>query len=63
MTQKELLYVEDAVEHERIIIEIIEDMTNLLEDESLIDFISKEKKKHSSMKEKLISIMEECTNE
>ena len=39
MTQKELLYFEDAVGHECSIISILEDTKNKLEDSSLVDFI------------------------
>ena len=63
MTQKELLYVEDAVKHENNIIKICNESINMLENEDLITFLEKEVKKHNSMKEKLISLLEECNNE
>lgn len=58
MTQKELLYVEDAIKHEQIIIDVCNESMNLLEDEDLCSFIGNEVKKHVKMKDKLISLME-----
>ena len=63
MTQKELLYVEDAIGHEANIIKICEDSLTKLEDEKLVKFLEKELKKHSGYKEKLISFLEDCANE
>ena len=63
MTQKELLYFEDAFSHESIIISICEDMVNNLEDEDLKSFIESEIEKHNSIKENLLSLMEEKANE
>lgn len=63
MTQKELLYVEDAIGHEQNIISICEDTINNLEDDNLVSFMEKELKKHMSMKEKLINMLEDKANE
>lgn len=63
MTQKELLYFEDAVGHEKSIISICEDTASKLEDEELVSFIQKEIETHESLKEKLISLMEEKAHE
>ena len=63
MTQKELLYVEDAVKHEKNIIDICNETMNALESDDLISFLEKEVKKHCSMKEKLINLLEECADE
>ena len=63
MTQKELLYVEDAYKHEDNIIKICNETMNMLESDDLVSFFEKEVKKHTDMKEKLISLMEECSNE
>lgn len=63
MTQKELLYLEDAIKHENNTIAIVDNIIENLEDESLIKFLEKESKKHSSMKEKLIKQLEEKSNE
>lgn len=63
MTQKELLYVEDAVGHESNIINICNEMLNLLEDEYLVSFITKELKKHENTKEDLMNLLEVKCNE
>ena len=63
MTQKELLYLEDAVGHEENIIEVCEDTIGRLSDENLISFLSNEVEKHKSMKNKLINMLEEKSNE
>lgn len=63
MTQKELLYVEDAIAHEQSIIKILDNTINELDDEELVTFIKKETKKHHDMEEKLINLLEESLNE
>ena len=63
MTQKELLYLKDAYEHEDIIIRLCDEIINSLENEDLVSFMEKEVKKHNSMKEKIMSLMEETANE
>lgn len=62
MTQKELLYIEDAVEHESIIIKILEDTKNRLDDDRLISFIDTNINTHTTMKENLINKLEEKAN-
>ena len=59
MTQKELLYLEDAISHEQIVNAYLNDMTNTLEDEDLINFVNDEIKKHESLEKKLIKLLEE----
>ncbi len=59
MTQKELLYVEDAIGHESSLVSILEESINFLEDEDLKVFMQKECEKHSLMKEKLIDNLKE----
>ena len=63
MTQKELLYIEDAIGHEQSIICIIDDAINNLNDEILISFMKDEQKKHTSTKNKLIKILEDKSDE
>ena len=63
MTQKELSYVEDAIGHETNIVKICEDIMNNLEDSTLKDYMVNEINTHSSMKEKLLSLLEEEVNE
>ncbi len=62
MTQKELLYVEDAICHEQIIVKVLEDTINQLEDEDLVAYIVKEKKTHENMGKKLKKLLEEVKN-
>ena len=63
MTQKELLYIEDAIGHEENIISVCNETLNYLEDEALVSFLSKEVKKHMTMKEKLLKVLEDKSNE
>ena len=63
MTQKELLYVEDAIGHEQNIIAICDEMIDNLSDDSLITFIEDEQKKHKCLEKKLIKILEDKSNE
>ncbi|MBO6145199.1 MAG: hypothetical protein J6O62_00175 [Bacilli bacterium] len=63
MTQKELLYMEDAVGHESNIIQILEESINNLEDENLINFMKSELNIHKKIKEYLINKLEEKSNE
>ena len=58
MTQKELLYVEDAIGHEKNIIKIINESINYLENRILIDFMNKELKEHQKMQKDLLNILE-----
>ena len=62
MTQKELLYFEDAIEHESIIIKILEDTKNKLDDENLISFIDTNINTHATIKENLMNKLEEKAN-
>ena len=63
MTQKELLYVEDAIGHEKTIIENIQDYINCLQDENLIEFMRKELKTHKKKKKDLIKLLESEAND
>ena len=63
MTQKELSYVEDAIGHEGNIIKIINEGIKNLEDENLVTFMEVELNTHTSMKEKLMNLLEEKSNE
>ena len=63
MTQKELSYLEDAIGHEKNIIDICSDTITRLDDENLIEFMNDEIKKHSSLRMKLMKLMEEKANE
>lgn len=63
MTQKELLYVEDAVGHETNIIAIVTDTINNLQDEELKDFMKEELNEHIAFKVELINLLEDYANE
>lgn len=63
MTQKELAYVEDATSHEDNIIKVINLMLSNLEDDKLISFMNEELNTHEKMKERLLSKLEEKSNE
>jgi len=63
MTQKELLYLEDAVGHEKTIIKVCEDIVNNLENEELKNFMENEVSKHQTTYDNLINLLEVCSNE
>ena len=63
MTQKELLYVEDAIGHETNIIGIIKDTINNLSDNKLVSFMESELKNHENLKKKLLNKLEVLSNE
>jgi hypothetical protein len=63
MTQKELLYLEDAIKHEDIMVNMCTEAVNFIEDEDLVSYMDNEAGKHMCMKEKLINFMEELINE
>lgn len=62
MTQKELLYVEDAIGHENSIIKICHESIKMLSDEELISFLESEIAKHTTTKEKLTNLLEAKAN-
>ena len=63
MTQKELLYLEDAIGHEEVIISVCENEIDNIEDESIKSFVESEIDKHNDIKEELFSLLEEKTDE
>lgn len=63
MTEKELLYFEDAVMHEDSIIKICSDIVNSLQDENLKSFMQDEISKHEDTKNSLINLLEVSSNE
>ena len=62
MTQKELLYIEDAITHESNVIKICEDMINTLEDADKVSFMEKQAKKHKNVRDRMISVLEDKIN-
>lgn len=63
MTQKELLYVEDAIKHECNIISILDNIIENLEDEELVSFIEDKEEEHVKIKDKLLNLLKEKANE
>ena len=62
MTQKELLYVEDAIGHESSIISILTDGINNIENEELKDFLEEKLDEHIAYKVELINLLEDKSN-
>ena len=62
MTQKELSYLEDAINHEESIIKICNNMINNLEDENLVNFINDEINIHTNLLDNLVELLEEKAN-
>ena len=63
MSQKELLYIEDAINHEKALQSICVESASFIEDESLADYLLKEAKKHERMEKKLMKELEGAINE
>ena len=63
MTQKELSYLEDAISHECIMIKVLNDTNERLNQEDLKEFINENIAKHQTIKQNLINLMEEVSNE
>lgn len=63
MTEKELLYFEDAIGHEKSLISICNESINMLEDEEMISFFESEKERHNVLLNKLINVLEDKVNE
>lgn len=63
MTQKELLYVEDAIGHEKNMIAVCQETISCLKEEKLNAFLEKEIKKHENMQKKLMKMLEDNANE
>jgi len=59
MTQKELLYMEDAISHQQNLVTICEDFSSTVDDEDLSSFLTKLAKKHQSLEQKLMNVLEE----
>ncbi len=59
MTNKELLYMEDAIKHETNLMDICDFILQNLDDKNLITFMKNQRKKHENLKQKLLNTMEE----
>lgn len=62
MTQKELLYVEDAIGHEKVIIDICNDLLGHIADDEINLFIRSEINNHQNLKDKLMNMLEVKSN-
>ena len=62
MTQKELLYLEDAIKHEQNLVEICDSTIKNLKDDELKDFIKSQQKTHKTIEKKLLKLMEDEIN-
>ena len=63
MTQKELLYFEDAIGHESNMIKVLNETVTNMQDENLISFLNCEIEKHQDRKNKLMNVLEDKSNE
>ena len=63
MTQKELLYVEDAINHEKTLLSVITETVKMLEDEDIADFMDTELETHQNMHDKLLKLLEDEARE
>ncbi len=57
MTEKELLYIEDAVNHEIYMIQTCYEVSDCLSDKSLIKLVNKMIKKHENLLEMFMEIL------
>ena len=58
MTQKELLYVEDAINHEKVIIESINSIIDELDDKDLVDYMNNELETHEEINNNFMNLLE-----
>lgn len=62
MTQKDLLYLEDAYEHEKIIIKLCNDFLSKISDEELAIFIEEQINSHTKVQNTIMSFLKEEEN-
>ncbi len=62
MTQKDLLYLEDAIEHEKSIIKLCNIFLKQITDNDLSLFMEEQKRIHVDMKNKLMAFLKEKAN-
>ena len=63
MTQKELLYVEDAICHENEVMMVLQETMNMLDDEQLVDYLDNQIEIHEGIYNSFISLLKENANE
>lgn len=57
MTSKELLYVEDALEHEKFMKTCSKHAANMLQDKELSEYIGSLEQKHNEIYEKILNLL------
>lgn len=62
MTQKELSYLEDAVNHEKSLEQICTDTASKLKNASLVSFINNEINIHKEIQNELLTLLKEVAN-
>ena len=63
MTQKELLYLEDACLHEYVLLDVLNESKNYIEDDNFLEFLDNEISIHQNMLDDLKSLLEDSCNE
>lgn len=63
MTQKELLYFDDGINHEKNIIAYLNYAKDNVSNNDIISFFEKEIKKHEKLHDLMLSELEESSNE
>lgn len=63
MTQKELLYVEDAINHECNMIKYCNDAIKNINDEEIVSFLEEEISIHEDTKKRLLETLKEKSND
>lgn len=63
MTQKELLYVEDAINHERNIVYYLNDAISSIQNKELTSFLEDEIIYHEEISKKLLNLLDGEINE
>ena len=63
MTQKELLYLEDAISHEENVLSFLNDTISNIDDEKITTFIDEEIKFHESLCSKLMKKLKGLSHE
>ena len=63
MTQKELLYLEDACMHEQVLLEVLNESKNNVEDDSFIEFFDNQISIHQDMLDDLKNLLEDKKDE
>ncbi len=62
MTQKELLYLEDAICHEKSLCDICNNTASNLKNTDLVSFIKNEINVHKQIKDTLLNLLREESN-